>query len=266
MKLLLAGWCLCLASAGFAATATVSTNKGKFVIELASEKAPRTVAHFVEVARSGFYKGKTFHKVVPGRLIHGGAAKKDGTGGPGYCVDDEFHKELRHAEAGVVSLVSQGSNTGGSQFVITLAKVSRLDNRYSVFGKVVSGMEVIEAIAAGKLLGSRPAKSVVITGIEVAGKTPALKVKKRYELDEKAAKKVVEPIAKQLASSIGGVQKLGALKSLKIQSVNSRCNEAQIYTVLDFEAYKKGSLLMYGTHDEAGFDVRQFQFARGTKR
>ena len=127
-------------------TATVKTEAGEFVIELFADKAPKTVNNFVFLAREGFYDGVTFHRVIKGFMTQGGDPTGSGSGGPGYKFADEFHKDLRHAGAGMLSMANAGPNTNGSQFFITHAPTPHLDNHHTVFGKVIKGLNVVLAI------------------------------------------------------------------------------------------------------------------------
>ena len=105
-----------------------------------------TVENFVNLARAGFYDGTTFHRVIGGFMAQGGDPTGTGRGGPGYEFADEFHPTLRHTGAGTLSMANAGPNTNGSQFFITFAATPHLDNRHSVFGKVVEGMDVLNRI------------------------------------------------------------------------------------------------------------------------
>jgi cyclophilin family peptidyl-prolyl cis-trans isomerase len=127
-------------------TARFRTERGEFVVELAADRAPRTVENFVNLARSGFYDGTTFHRVINGFMAQGGDPTGTGTGGPGYQFGDEFHPELRHDAPGVLSMANAGPGTNGSQFFITFGPTPHLDDRHSVFGKVVEGMEVVRSL------------------------------------------------------------------------------------------------------------------------
>ena len=126
--------------------AVFETNHGTFEIELFEDKAPITVKNFIDLAEKGFYDGLIFHRVIDGFMIQGGDPNGMGTGGPGYTIPDEFHKDLKHDSEGVLSMANAGSNTGGSQFFITLAATPWLDGHHSVFGKVVKGMDVVREI------------------------------------------------------------------------------------------------------------------------
>jgi len=127
-------------------TATFKTQKGDIVVELYADRAPRTVENFVNLARGGFYDGTTFHRVIPGFMAQGGDPTGTGTGGPGYQFADEFHPTLRHDASGVLSMANAGPGTNGSQFFITYGPTPHLDDRHSVFGRVTSGMDVLQAI------------------------------------------------------------------------------------------------------------------------
>ena len=126
--------------------ATLFTEKGTIRIKLFAEKAPETVNNFVFLAREGYFDGTTFHRVIEGFMAQGGDPTGTGTGGPGYFIPDEFHPDLRHDRPGVLSMANRGPNTGGSQFFITHVATPWLDDRHAVFGEVVEGMEVVNAI------------------------------------------------------------------------------------------------------------------------
>jgi cyclophilin family peptidyl-prolyl cis-trans isomerase len=105
-----------------------------------------TVENFVNLARSGFYDGTTFHRVIAGFMAQGGDPTGTGTGGPGYTFGDEFSPDLRHDAPGVLSMANAGPGTNGSQFFITYGPTPHLDGRHSVFGRVVEGMDVVRSI------------------------------------------------------------------------------------------------------------------------
>ncbi len=126
--------------------ATLFTEKGTIRIKLFAEEAPETVNNFVFLAREGYFDGTTFHRVIEGFMAQGGDPTGTGTGGPGYIIPDEFHPDLRHDRPGMLSMANRGPNTGGSQFFITHVATPWLDDRHAVFGEVVEGMEVLNAI------------------------------------------------------------------------------------------------------------------------
>jgi cyclophilin family peptidyl-prolyl cis-trans isomerase len=126
--------------------ATISTDQGDIVIELFADKAPRTVNNFVFLAQDGYFDGVTFHRVIHGFMAQGGDPTGTGRGGPGYRFDDEFHPALRHDQPGILSMANAGPGTNGSQFFITYVPTPHLDGKHTVFGRVIEGMDVVEAI------------------------------------------------------------------------------------------------------------------------
>lgn len=148
--------------------AKINTNHGTFTAELFEDRAPKTTANFMELAESGYYDGVLFHRIIPDFMIQGGDPDGTGMGGPGYTIPDEFHPELRHDTPGVFSMANAGPNTGGSQFFITLVPTPWLDDRHAVFGKVVAGMDVVEAIGAVKTgRNDRPVEEVRIVDVTI---------------------------------------------------------------------------------------------------
>ena len=133
-------------------TATIQTNRGDIVLELHQDKTPNTVKNFVDLAEKGYYNGLTFHRVIPDFMIQGGCPDGTGMGGPGYKFADEFDPELRHDGPGVLSMANAGPNTNGSQFFITHVATPHLDGKHSVFGRVVTGQDVVDAIQQGDLM------------------------------------------------------------------------------------------------------------------
>ena len=129
--------------------ATIETTRGTIKLELIADKVPNTVANFEKLANSKFYDGLTFHRVIENFMIQGGCPRGDGTGGPGYSFDDEFHPDLRHDGPGVLSMANAGPNTNGSQFFITHVACPWLDGRHSVFGKVLEGQDVVDSVQQG---------------------------------------------------------------------------------------------------------------------
>jgi len=174
--------------------ARMNTTEGVVVLQLEEQKAPKTVANFVGLAtgkmewkdsKTGetkkgipLYDGVRFHRVIPDFMIQcgdplsrhtdEGSASRWGTGGPGYQFSDEFHPELRHKGPGVLSMANSGPGTNGSQWFITERDTAHLDNRHSVFGKVVAGMDVVSKIArVNRGRSDRPVKDVVLTKVEI---------------------------------------------------------------------------------------------------
>ena len=135
-------------------TAVLETSRGTIRIELAPQHAPKTVNNFVFLARQGFYDGVSFHRVISNFMIQGGDPSRTGRGGPGYRFDDELvGNPLTHG-TGALSMANAGPNTNGSQFFITHAPQPHLDGKHTVFGKVVEGQDVVDAIAQGDVMSS----------------------------------------------------------------------------------------------------------------
>jgi peptidyl-prolyl cis-trans isomerase B (cyclophilin B) len=129
--------------------ATIETSKGAIRIELHEDRTPKTAANFEKLAGDGFYDGLLFHRVIPNFMIQTGCPQGTGTGGPGYEFEDEFDNSLRHDRAGILSMANAGPNTNGSQFFITHGPTPHLDGKHSVFGVVLEGQEVVDAIEQG---------------------------------------------------------------------------------------------------------------------
>jgi peptidyl-prolyl cis-trans isomerase A (cyclophilin A) len=164
-----------------------TTSEGAFSARLFDAETPNTVANFAGLAdgskewtdpRSGrkvkepYYNGTIFHRVIGGFMIQGGDPLGQGTGGPGYTFADEFHPKLRHDKAGILSMANRGPNTNGGQFFITLAETPWLDNKHSVFGEIVNGMDVVKKIGgtATSKPGDRPVKPITIQSVTIERK------------------------------------------------------------------------------------------------
>jgi len=156
--------------------AVFETSHGRFEVELYAKECPETVWNFINLAegrqeteRGGdFYDGLTFHRIIQGFVIQGGCPLGMGTGGPGYRFRDEFHPSLRHDSEGVLSMANAGPGTNGSQFFITLAATPHLDDRHSVFGKVINGMDIVRKIGAVQTdAADKPLEAVVINTIKI---------------------------------------------------------------------------------------------------
>jgi peptidyl-prolyl cis-trans isomerase B (cyclophilin B) len=148
--------------------ATMQTNHGAIRIELYPEHAPKTVANFEELARKGFYDGGTFHRVIEDFMIQGGCPRGDGTGGPGYTFEDEPND--LSVERGALAMANAGPSTNGSQFFIVTADACPwLDGKHTVFGRVVEGMDVVDAISRLPKDGrDRPDEPVVVERVELS--------------------------------------------------------------------------------------------------
>ena len=134
-------------------TAHFDTDRGPIRIELYPDKAPLTVANFVNLAQRGFYNGLNFHRVINDFMVQGGCPQGTGTGGPGYKFEDEANNGVGH-ERGVLSMANAGPNTNGSQFFITHVATPWLNGKHTVFGNVVEGMDVVDSIKQGDQIKS----------------------------------------------------------------------------------------------------------------
>ena len=136
--------------------AIIHTEKGDMKVEFYHDDAPNTVENFISLIEKGFYDGLTFHRVLPDFVIQGGCPDGTGAGGPGYSIDCELAGWNQFHDRGVLSMAHAGRNTGGSQFFICHSRnnTSHLDRNHTCFGKVVEGLEVIDAIAGGDLINS----------------------------------------------------------------------------------------------------------------
>ena len=162
------------------------TTLGDFTVELFDDKAPKTVANFANLAdgskewkhpktgeshKKPFYDGLVFHRIIEGFMIQGGDPMGQGFGGPGYQFEDEFHPDLRHDRAGILSMANAGPNSNGSQFFLTLGPTPHLDRKHSVFGRVVDGLDVVEKIGRVQTdRNDRPATPVVMNKVTIERK------------------------------------------------------------------------------------------------
>ncbi len=146
--------------------ASIKTNKGTIRIQLHADKTPKTVANFEKLVNQGFYNGLKFHRVISDFMIQTGCPEGTGRGGPGYRFSDEFHASLKHDGPGVLSMANAGPNTNGSQFFITHVATPHLNGKHSVFGRVIEGQDVVNAIRQGDIM-----ETVTITDDDDAAAT-----------------------------------------------------------------------------------------------
>jgi cyclophilin family peptidyl-prolyl cis-trans isomerase len=147
--------------------ATLHTSEGAVEVELYADDAPKTVANFEKLSRDGFYEGVIFHRVIPDFMIQGGDPTGTGTGGPGYQFEDEFNQH--RVERGALAMANAGPNTNGSQFFIVTAEATPwLDGKHTVFGRVTSGMDVVDRISVvDRDANDRPRTAVTIERVEL---------------------------------------------------------------------------------------------------
>jgi len=154
----------------------IKTSLGDITVELYEDKVPNTVANFIELAEKGFYKGMSFHRIIPGFMAQGGcpntkagATGRPGTGGPGYRFADEINPTLKHDKAGVLSMANAGPNTNGSQFFLCFTATPWLDGKHAVFGQVTDGLELLKKLEAVGTGSGNPTQKVTME-IEVVSK------------------------------------------------------------------------------------------------
>lgn len=161
-----------------------TTSEGSFKVRLFDDEVPKTVANFTGLAEGSkewtepgtgrktnarYFDGTIFHRVIEGFMIQGGDPLGQGTGGPGYTFADEFSPKLRHDRAGLLSMANRGPNTNGGQFFITLAATPWLDNKHSIFGEIVEGMDVVKKIGSTPTSkpGDRPLQPITIQSVTI---------------------------------------------------------------------------------------------------
>ncbi len=201
--------------------AKFNTSKGSILVKLTYDKTPGTVGNFVGLAEGNlennekpqgkpYYDGLKFHRVIPDFMIQGGCPQGTGTGGPGYQFDDEFHQDLRHDTPGVLSMANAGPGSNGSQFFITHIATPWLDNKHTVFGNVVEGQDVVDAIAQGDKIESLE----IIREGEEAKKWNAIEAfrtfegsrEKRIEEAKKQAEEAMEKLAAGFDTTESGLR------------------------------------------------------------
>ena len=201
--------------------AKFNTAKGAILVKLTHDKTPGTVGNFVGLAEGQlenkakpmgqpFYNGLKFHRVIPDFMIQGGCPQGQGTGGPGYQFDDEFHPELKHDKPGVLSMANSGPGSNGSQFFITHVPTTWLDGKHTVFGHVVEGQDVVDAVAGDDSLDSI---EIIRVGTE-AEKWNAIEEfisfkggrEKRMSLQKQAAEDAMEKLAAGFSKTESGLR------------------------------------------------------------
>ena len=146
--------------------AVIKTNMGDITVRFFPNEAPKAVENFITHAKDGYYDGVIFHRVINDFMIQGGDPDGTGAGGPGYTIPDEFSNNLHFNKMGVLAMANRGPNTGGSQFFITLGPTDWLDNKHTIFGTVVQGMDVVEKIGKVKTgRNDKPVEPVIINSI-----------------------------------------------------------------------------------------------------
>lgn len=242
----------------------ITTTLGSIEGTLFQDKAPQTVSNFVTLARKGFYDGIIFHRVIPGFMIQTGDPLGNGTGGPGYTFNDEFSPDLKHDKEGILSMANRGPNTNGSQFFITVAKTSHLDNRHTIFGEVTKGMDIVKKISEVKTNNTKPVTPIKMTKVEILGDgyKPA-SVPTQKELTEKELEQITRGSTEQLMKKIAEAQGFGNLKKTAFQYAQTRGSVAQIAYKCEFEKTPEVQVFLMGDTTDSKFNLKQMQFVVG---
>lgn len=241
-----------------------TTTKGVVEAKLFYKEAPNTVANFVELVRKGFYNGLIFHRVIPGFMIQGGDPKGNGTGGPGYTFGDEFSPNLKHSKPGMLSMANSGPDTNGSQFFITVKETPHLDNRHSIFGEVVSGMDVVNAIVSTPAISDKPKSDMKMEKVEIIGDwyKPG-EVKKSKEVGDAELKDLSKKSVEALLAKIGEAQGFGKLAAATYMDGMARGGQAQVRYSADYAKLKGAQFIAVLSLKEKAAEIQQFQFSRG---
>jgi len=213
--------------------AEIETAKGTLIAKLEYQKVPYTVANFITLAEGKnpfvsatfknkpFYDGLKFHRVIPDFMIQGGDPNGDGTGGPGYKFEDEFHTDLKHSKKGILAMANAGAGTNGSQFYITHKETPWLDNRHTVFGEIIEGLDLIETIESYDAIE----KITIIRIGEQAKKFDALKIFSDYYSKVAEKQKIDEANFRKITEA--KVKEITALKA-----IGSKSNSGLIYEIV----------------------------------
>ena len=244
---------------GAESVATMETSMGTIKIKLFPDKAPITVSNFVELSKKGFYDGLTFHRVIPKFMIQGGDPKGDGTGGPGYAFKDEFHKDLRHSKAGMLSMANSGPGTNGSQFFITVAPTPHLDDKHSIFGEVIEGLDVAIKISEAPTDQSRPKEKISIKKITIKGDFKPTSFPKEKELTEVEINKLTSTMVENLVRKTGEVQNFGKLGAAKFVKGMSKGGMIQAIYTVDYENKKGIKSMVIGNTKDNKFNLLHFE-------
>ena len=241
--------------------AEIETSKGNMIVQLEFQKVPNTVDNFITLAEGKnpfvsaefkdkpFYDGLKFHRVIPDFMIQGGDPNGDGSGGPGYKFADEFHPDLKHSKAGILSMANAGPGTNGSQFFITHKETPWLDNIHSVFGEVIEGQEFINTIEGNDVIE----KITIIRIGNEAKNFNAVKIFKNYYAKVAKAQKEAEEKAKVLAE-----EKTKEINSLKVNGTKSKTG--LIYEIVTLGNGKKPTSTSKVYINYAGFLENGIQF------
>ncbi len=243
--------------------AEIETTMGKFKIRLFYEQVPKTVSNFMELVKADFYKGLTFHRVIPGFMVQTGDPEGTGQGGPGYTFKDEFHPDLRHDRKGMVSMANAGKDSNGSQFFITVGPAPHLDDRHAVFGEVIEGYDIVEKISKVESDGTKPKSEIKIVKVSISADWfKPVAFEKIKEMSEQEMNQLSEKVAKKIFEQLGATLDLGPLGEVTFVEARSRFGTMNISYGAAFAKAKDTKLLLLGRPSGKKFEVDRVQFIR----
>ena len=240
--------------------AHIKTNKGIISLNLFYDKAPITVANFVNLSNRGYYNNLSFHRVINDFMIQGGCPLGTGTGGPGYEFKDEFHSELKHDKEGILSMANSGPGTNGSQFFITHIETPWLDNKHTVFGNVIKGQDIVDKIEQNDIIES-------ITIIREGEKAEQFDAKNIFESELKRLNKIEQEKTAQLQKQIDEVLVNGLETSTGLQYTIIKEGTGVTPKTGDIVSVHYSGFLMDGTKFDSSYDRNQpFEFPIGQQK
>ena len=239
--------------------ATLEFEEGKIEIELFPKLVPNTVANFVELATNGYYDQTFVYKIVPGLAVQLGAKDKQGKQQPKFTIDDEFHKDLKHDEKGKVSMSSPGPDMNSAQFLITLVPTPHFDEKYSQFGVVTTGMELIEGWVEESQTEKKQDHQIKKVTIQLNDYVQQ-KVKKRTPFSSDDIEKMTSGKARKLLKSIAATEGLGKMDKLKLTYKSVRGRKAQVAYEATFENQLKTKIILLGRISDNDLELKQFQY------
>ncbi len=248
--------------------AKIETSEGAVKIKLFHELAPTTVSNFVSLARKGFYKNQIVHKIIANSVVVMGDPTASAEGGPGYIFDDEFHKDLLFDKPGIVAMANAGvKNSNGSQFQITLVEKPFWHRKFSVFGEVVQGLDVVKKISLKKWHSKRrefPAEKVVLKKVTIEGDWyEPIAFKKTVQFSSKQLQALTAVMAKKLLEENAKLLGLGTLESFRMTKSQTLGYKSQVGYKAQFSDSKNAKIILLGDIKENQFVLNTFQFNRG---
>ena len=248
--------------------AKINTTKGDILINLEFERTPMTVANFVGLSEGNikntakdlgvpYFNNLKFHRVIEDFMVQGGDPEGSGRGGPGYNFSDEFHPDLKHDSPGILSMANSGPGTNGSQFFITHKETSWLDNKHTVFGKVIEGQDVVNSIEQGDLINS---VTIIRNGKSAEGFNAA----EIFESKQKELKKIAEEKAKQQQKELEELTKDAIETDSELKYIITQEGEGPKPKFGDMVVVHYSGFLMNGTKFDSSVDRGEpFEFELG---